>query len=214
MLRVLLVSDLRFYREGLQRALSQEPDLEVAGSAASADTALGLVMATGADLVLLDLGVPGGIALVRAIRRGAPGVRVVALGIAETGSAIMPWAEAGIAGYVPRESSLTQLVSTVRSIVDGQSPCAPHVAAALLQRVAMLAGSWPTSREPVSLTAREVEIVGLIERGLTNGEIARTLSIALPTVKNHVHNVLTKLDVQHRWDAPRQLAQLARASES
>ena len=210
MLQVLLVSDLRFYREGLQRALSQEPGLEVAGAASSADRALALVAATATDLVLLDLGVPGGMALVRAIRRGAPGVRVVALGVAETGTAIMPWAEAGVAGYVPRESSLAELVSTIQNIVDGQPPCAPQVAAALLQRVATLAGPRPAGREPTGLTAREVEIVGLIERGLSNGEIARTLSIALPTVKNHVHNVLTKLDVHRRWDAPRQLAQLAR----
>lgn len=211
MLRLLLASDLRFYREGLQRALSQEAGIEVVGTASSVEQTLDLLAATGADLVLLDLGVPGGMELVRTIHRSAPGVSVVALGLAETGSAIVPWAEAGIAGYVARDASLAGLVATIRSIVDGQPPCAPQVAAALLHRVASLASSRSSApRAPATLTAREVEIVGLIERGLSNWEIARTLSIALPTVKNHVHNVLTKLDVHRRWDAPKQFAQLAR----
>lgn len=205
MVAILVVSDVRFYREGLQTALAAEPGFDVVGTAADAVQALDAVRAGGVDVVLLDLGVRDGRPLIRAIHQIAAEVRVVALGLAETGGAVLPWAEAGIAGYVGRDRTLAELISVVGSIAGGESPCPPRVSAALFERVAALAGDAANPVDGVigRLTARELEIVGLLARGMTNREIARTLTIALPTVKNHVHNVLDKLQVRHRADVSR-----------
>lgn len=207
MVAILVISDVRFYREGLQTALAAEPGFDVVGTASDAAQALDLVRVGGAgwvDVVLLDLGVRDGRPLIRAIHQIAAEVRVVALGLAETGGAVLPWAEAGIAGYVGRDRTLAELISVVRSIAGGESPCPPRVSAALFERVAALAGDAATPVDGTGrLTARELEIVSLLARGMTNREIARTLTIALPTVKNHVHNVLDKLQVRHRADVSR-----------
>jgi len=205
MVGILVVTDVRFYREGLQQALDAEPDFEVVGTAATTATALDVVRAGNTHIALLDLGVGDGLPLIRAIHQIAPAVRVVALGLAETGGAVLPWAEAGVLGYVSRDSSLARLIAVVRSITEGESPCAPQVSAAMFQRLAALARHPASNGAAARLTAREVEIVTLLARGMSNREIARTLTIALPTVKNHVHNVLDKLQVRRRADAPREV---------
>lgn len=196
MIRLLVVSDVRFHREGLQRMLAAEADFTVVGAAADEHQALQAIRDGGTDLVLLDLVLRDGRPLVGAIHSIAPAVHVVALGLSDTGSSVLPWAEAGVAGYVGQNCSFAELATVVRSIAQGGSPCAPDVSAALFKRIAVLSGRsvWRDAR----LTPRESEIAALLARGMSNREIARTLTISLPTVKNHVHNVLDKLQVTRR----------------
>jgi two-component system, NarL family, nitrate/nitrite response regulator NarL len=217
MIRILVVSDVRFHREGLQRMLAAEADLTVVGVAADEHQALGAIRAGGTELVLLDLVLRDGRSLVRAIHDIAPAVHVVALGLSDTGSSVLPWAEAGVAGYVGQNCSFAELVAVVRSIAQGGSPCAPDVSAALFKRIAILS-ERPLWRDATArLTPRESEIAALLARGMSNREIARTLTISLPTVKNHVHNVLDKLQVTRRADVAGQVmgpAATARRPES
>jgi DNA-binding NarL/FixJ family response regulator len=105
-----------------------------------------------------------------------------------------------MAGYVSREGSLHDLVAAIDSAARGEMLCTPRVAATLLRRVSSLAAERPPAQPFARLTNRQLEIVRLIEQGLTNKEIARRLCIELPTVKNHLHNIFEKLDVHRRGE--------------
>jgi DNA-binding NarL/FixJ family response regulator len=128
--------------------------------------------------------------------------RVLALGVADRVDDVLACAEAGAAGYVTRDASLDELVAAVHATTHSELVIAPAMAAALLQRAGHLARARAVDRQPdVKLTAREIQIVALIDAGLSNKQIAARLSIELSTVKNHVHNILDKLDVTRRNDA-------------
>ncbi len=212
MIRVFIIADVRFYREGLQVVLSQEPAIDVIGAAAHSEEAVGRIRELIPDITLLDCATPQGPSAVRTLLAAAPDVKVVVLAISEDESQVVHWAEAGISGYVSREAPLTNLVTTIESVARDEMPCSPRVAARLAQRVgALAAGFHPAPAEP-QLTRREYEIVDLIDQGLSNKEIARTLHVALPTVKNHIHSILSKLQVHTRLDALSRLGRAIRIS--
>jgi DNA-binding NarL/FixJ family response regulator len=152
-------------------------------------------------VVLVDIGPPHGTAMIGVILEASPGSRVIALGMGESESEIIDCAEAGIAGYVAREGSISDLVAAIDSTIRGELPCSPRVAGTLLRRVATLAADRRPQRPGVRLSRRELEVVQLIDDGLSNKEIAQYLCIELATVKNHVHNVLEKLQVRRRSEA-------------
>jgi len=114
---------------------------------------------------------------------------------------VIACAEAGVSGYVTREASLDELTGVVESVARGESPCSPRISALLLRRVAETAGRRTETDAARRLTRREAEIVGLIDEGLSNKQIAGRLSIELATVKNHVHSILEKLQVERRAEA-------------
>jgi len=107
----------------------------------------------------------------------------------------------GIAGFVTSEASVAELVAAIESVARGESLCSPSVVAALLRRLGSLARSWAEADPTQPLTRREREILELIDEGLSNKQIAQRLRIELPTVKNHVHNILGKLGVRRRAEA-------------
>jgi DNA-binding NarL/FixJ family response regulator len=139
--------------------------------------------------------------LVRAVHERAPDARIVALGISGEEADVLPLAEAGIAGWLTREASVEDLCETVASAAAGEAVCSPRIAASLLRRVAALAADRRLGPTATPLTRRQREILALIDEGLSNKEIARRLSIELATVKNHVHNILEKLQVRRRAEA-------------
>jgi DNA-binding NarL/FixJ family response regulator len=114
---------------------------------------------------------------------------------------VLACAQAGIAGYVPREGTLDDLIAALHGAARGEAFCSPRIVAVLLRRIADLSIEWQPLAAAGRLTARELEIVDLIDRGLTNREIAEGLSIEVATVKNHVHNILEKLQIHRRHDA-------------
>jgi DNA-binding NarL/FixJ family response regulator len=118
--------------------------------------------------------------------------------VPETEHDVIPCAEAGVAACLPRETTLADLSATIERVAAGESNASPRVAAMLLRRIATLA---ERNSPEANLTAREEEILVLIDDGLSNKQIARRLSIELPTVKNHVHNILEKLHVHRRYEA-------------
>jgi two-component system nitrate/nitrite response regulator NarL len=142
---------------------------------------------------------PDGPAIVRAIHVAAPASAVVVLAVPDADGDLLRFAEAGIAGYLTRDGSRADLIAAITSVERGEAACSPRVAAALLERVALL------STEPAAadgtLTAREGEILRLIEAGLSNKEIGSRLFIGVPTVKTHVHNILRKLGATRRGEA-------------
>lgn len=203
--RVVIVSRVRFFREGLVRLFSHRPGYSVAAAAAAAD-AVPLIGETQPDIVLLVLETDTGPGLVREIRMAAPRTSVVSVGVSEDDPSVVALAEAGVAGYVTVDAGSAELVQIVDSVASGTAPCTPRIARALLHRLATLSTSErePSPRES-GLTSREREIVALIDQGLSNKEIAGRLCIEVATVKNHVHNVLDKLHVKRRGEAAARL---------
>lgn len=191
--RVLIVSEVCFFRECLAHAFAETRLL--GDSLAVEPSAVRAAMHQEPDVVLLHLAVPAGPRMARTIAVLAPRVSVVALAVAEDEATVVAWAEAGVAGYVPSDRTLSQVIESIHVVVSGGAACPPAAAAVLLKRVAMFADGHQALS---NLTSRERQIASLIEDGLSNKEIARSLSISLPTVKNHVHNILHKLQIDKR----------------
>lgn len=200
--RALVASDLRLYREGLLDRLAPVRCLEVVDSVADPASTLAAVQALVPDLVLLDLAMPGAIELACAL---GPVTKVVVLSVHELEEEVIACAEAGVSGYVTREASFEELVEIVECVARGDMPCTPRIGALLLERVAAGADRRGRGDSAARLTRRELEVVGLIDTGLSNKQIARELSIELATVKNHVHSILGKLEVSRREDAARRV---------
>ncbi|VVJ17640.1 Uncharacterised protein [Amycolatopsis camponoti] len=199
-LRVVVISPVRIYVEGLARLLDAEPGIRLTGTAGGVDTAVPLLDRPDVDVILLDMtGDMAGERGLTALHRlaGITAVPCVVLGIPDRPAEVIACAEAGIAGYVTNEHGFADLVGTLRSATKGEFTCGADIAAGLVDRLAALA----RDRRPaalVNLTSRELEIVALIESGYSNKEIARLLQIQLTTAKNHVHNILEKLGVRGR----------------
>ena len=201
MTEIVVLARVRLYRDGLAGLFAGHVDFTVAATAADEADGLELIRKLAPDIVLLALDPGTGAALVREIVASAPETRVVAIGIADDDPEVLPLAEAGVAGYVTTDASAEEVVGVVESVARGEALCSPRIAAALLQRVATLSRGQQLHPDRNGLTAREQEIVELIDQGLSNKEIARTLQIEVATVKNHVHHILEKLNVTRRGEA-------------
>jgi len=198
--RVLICADVRLYGEGIRLLLEREPGIEVVGLASSREGTRTRVAELRPTLVLVDSAMPGSVESVRELCRQAGEVKIVVLGLPDADPAIIDCAEAGVSGFVPRDGSRAELVATIRSAARGEALCSPRVAARLLQRISALAAERPRGLSR-TLTAREAQIVQLIDEGLSNKEIARRLQIEVPTVKSHVHSILEKLGARRRGEA-------------
>ncbi len=198
---VFIVAAIRLHRDGLKLALERTNHIRAVGMAASIDELTARLLELRPTVVLLDIVPPDRTTMVRAIVHASPESRVIAIGMGESEVEVIALAEAGIAGYVAHEASISDLVATIDSTVRGELPCSPRVAGTLLRRVAALAADRHPSNPQVLLSRRELEVVQLIDEGLSNKEIAQYLCIELATVKNHVHNILEKLRVRRRWEA-------------
>jgi DNA-binding NarL/FixJ family response regulator len=212
--RIIIVSDARLYREGLALSLARVDRIVVVGVADTVASALTCVKDNNPDVVLLDFAMPDALALPDAIAAARLPVKVVAFSVAETEDEICECAEAGIAGYVARNGSKEDLIAAVENAVRGEVICSPRAAASLFRRLASHVRTTRQRPREAALTSREQDIIALIDKGLSNKEIARQLKISLPTVKNHVHNILEKLQVGRRGAAAALLREpaLARAT--
>ncbi len=200
-LRIVVVSEVRFLREGLAELLERDPSISVAGLCADLAEVVALSVPPRADVVLVDATLRDGVAAARWARHVKPDVRIIAFAVRETKEDVIAWAEAGVIGYVPDTAPLADLARLVMDIHAGEQPCSGRVAAELLHRIAVTEslGIGRNALSPaVALTRRERETAELIAAGLSDKEIARRLNISLATAKLHVHNLLGKLNVQRR----------------
>ena len=204
-LRLLIVADVRLYREGMHGSLSSRPQFSVVGVASNVDEALRLAVEVRPDVVIVDMASRQSLAVIRRIRHHAPNVHVVGFGVEEIEGEVLACAEAGLAGYVPCDASLDELVARIEGVVRGELICTPRMAAALFRRLELRGQPESPRPQALILTARERQVLMLIDGGLSNKEIAVQLHIEVSTVKNHVHNVLDKLHVPSRMQAAAQL---------
>jgi len=200
---VLIVAGVRLYRDGLAQALSGDARFAVVGS--GCDHRDGLTQIAGLqhapDVGLIDVGPPLGFSTVRALRLALPQMRLLAIAVDDHDDDIVAWAEAGVCGFVTRETGLTDLLTAVASVANDGVLCSPSITARLLRRMESLANARQASAGGGGLTDRETQIVELIALGRSNKQIATELQLSLATVKNHVHAILEKLHVSRRGEA-------------
>lgn len=204
MTRIVIIGSIRLYREGLKDLMAGRDGLSVVDTAADRVSGVAAVRELRPDVVVVDMGTPQSMEAIREILAEDPDGRVVALAVPDAEGDVIACAEAGVVGYVTREASLADLVAAVESAARGEARCSPRMVAAVLRRLASLAAERdpaPTSE----LTFREREIAELIGVGLSNKQIAQRLCIEVSTVKNHVHNILAKLNVDRRTEAAARL---------
>ena len=203
--RLLLVSAVRLTRDCLAQAITARGASSVVETAATTSAALECVASCRPDALLVDARGDDGLDAIHVLSAAAPTVPIIALAIGGSDAEILACAEAGAAGYVGLDASLDDVMATVASVIRGESVCSPRVTASLFRRLACLAARARTGPSLVTLTSREREIALLLEQGLSNGDIARRLGIRLPTVKNHVHHILEKLQARRRGEVVAQL---------
>jgi len=197
--QVFIVSDVRLLCDGLVLSLSRQPSVTVVGSAELAKASAGIAELR-PDVVLLDVGSPGGLGMPVMLRQGLPDLKVVAIAVADVEHEVLACAEAGVSGFVSRNGSVQDLVTAVHCAVRNELVCSPRIAALLFNRIAAIGPKALPDRDNGTLTRREYEIVAFITEGLSNKAIARRLRIQLATVKNHIHSILGKLQVRSRGE--------------
>ena len=197
---ILLISNTRILRDAMVATL-QGVDGNQARGAFSRETVEAALMAFTPVLVVVDASHPEATALVATVRAHAPTASVVVLAAGEQDEEFLAWADVGISGYLGLDASADDLLSAVRRAGAGEVACPPRLTALLLNRFANRSSERPDRAGIFSLTSREQEIAELLADGLSNKLIARRLSVALPTVKNHVHSILEKWDCRSRGEA-------------
>ena len=195
MIRVLLTDDPPVVRAGLRGMLAAEPDIEVAGEAASGPEAVAAARAGEYDVILMDLRMPGGdgVTATGKILAADPAARVLVLTTYETDADILRAVEAGATGYLLKDATPAELANAIRAAARGETVLAPSVAERLVTHVRR------PQRE--SLSARETEVLAQVARGATNAEIGRELYISEATVKTHLLRAFGKLGVSDRTAA-------------
>jgi two-component system nitrate/nitrite response regulator NarL len=196
---VVIIGEIRLFREGLSQLLSADGRLDVRACAESIAEGITIVSTLGTCVVLLDMATRGSANGIRELHMANPAAKVVALGVADLEADIVACAEAGVDGYVARGGSLDELVQSAECAMRDEVYCSPKAVGQLFRRLADLTPlQTPLDHREQDLTRREQQVLELITNGLSNKQIARTLGIELSTVKNHVHRVLEKLNVQRR----------------
>jgi DNA-binding NarL/FixJ family response regulator len=199
--RLLIVDDHTLHRENLASVFAANGWAAPAAAWDMQSLFAGLTKSP-PNLVLLNLDTRDSARLLHATFEICPDVRVIVLGMSEDDEAgIVACAEAGVAGYHLRNESLDDLLTLIRRVAAGETSCSPRVSAILLRRLSALATKRQPAPQELVLTGREAQILRMLEMGLTNRDIADELCIAVHTVKNHVHSVLTKMGVSTRAEA-------------
>jgi two-component system, NarL family, nitrate/nitrite response regulator NarL len=205
MTRVFIVIGIRLYREGLVQLLGTQEGVTVVGAESDCRQAVARLEDAAPHVVLVETGMPNLDAMTEALAARSPNVPLVAMGISDSDSDVIACAEQGFAGYVTREGSVDELAAMLRGAASGELACSARTAATLMKRLGALAAEVRPATAMARLTRREREVAALMQEDLSNKEIAMRLRIEVATVKNHVHNVLDKLQVHRRSDAARLL---------
>ncbi|NHM27269.1 response regulator transcription factor [Desulfofundulus sp. TPOSR] len=197
-IKVVIADDHPLIREGLRRILSLAPDVVIAGEAESGEQAVELTRRTGADVVLLDVNMPGmnGITACKLIKAEMPDTKVIALTIHDQEEYLFELIRAGVSAYLLKDVSPDKLLEAILGVTRGESFISPRLAAKVFQEF-----NRRTGKAGNILTNRELEILQLLAQGESNKSIAQKLFISEKTVKNHLTNIFQKLNVNDRTQA-------------
>lgn len=198
---VFLICRIRLYCDAIADRLADEAAIALIGIANTDDNLVAEIETAAPDVVLLDTSPRDALAVAARLIRERPQTRILGFGVSDVPEDVVACAEAGLSGYVPCTASIKDLISAARQVASGSTVCSVAIADGLFQHLRRAAfGSLPSSLERV-LTQRQQQIVLLLGKGLSNKEIARRLSLGTSTVKNHVHDILDRLQVTSRSKA-------------
>jgi DNA-binding NarL/FixJ family response regulator len=206
-IRTLIVDDHALFRRGLEIVLVTEPDIEVVGEASDGAEALEKAAESLPDVVLMDVRMPrsSGIEACRAIKEVAPSSKIIILTMSDEEEDLFEAIRAGASGYLLKDIPLDEVAEAVRAVHGGQSLISPPMAGKLLSEFAALdrrdEDEPPRQIPAPKLTDREMQVLKLVARGMNNRDIAKELFISDNTVKNHVRNILEKLQIHSRMEA-------------
>ncbi|MFQ5555449.1 MAG: response regulator [Acidimicrobiia bacterium] len=198
-MRVVIADDHRVVRDGLRWMLSDHPEVEVAGEAATGTELIELVRETEVDIVLLDVRMPGmsGLEALEALRSEAPEVRVIMLSMHDEPVYVRRAVELGASGYLLKSAGRDEIIRALRQVAEGGAYVQGEITLPLLEHVA---GGYEAGSSP-ELSPREREVLGLVARGLENKQIARELGLSEATVKTYLKSVFERLEVRTRAEA-------------
>jgi DNA-binding NarL/FixJ family response regulator len=204
-IRVLIVDDHALFRRGLEMVLRQEVDITVVGEASGGTEAVEAAVDSTPDIVLMDVRMPrgSGIDACTAIKSAVPSAKIIMLTISDEEADLYEAIKAGAMGYLLKEISIEEVASAIRAVSGGQSLISPSMASKLLNEFALMIKRTDNGQQVPAprLTAREMEVLRLVARGLNNRDIAKELFISENTVKNHIRNILEKLQLHSRMEA-------------
>ena len=202
LIRILIADDHPHFRDGLRALLISAPDLEVVGEAGDGEQAISLAAKLQPDVILMDLNMPGvgGIEATRRILRTSPHIAILVISMFEDDDSVFTALQAGARGYLLKGALKAEILRSIRAVASGEAIFGPSIAKRLIQYFATPRPSAPPDAFP-ELTDREHEILALIARHDTNPEIAKRLYLSPKTVRNHVSNIFTKLQVSDRAQA-------------
>ena len=206
-IRAMIVDDHALFRRGLEMVLEEEPDIELVGQASDGAEAVEKAAESLPDVVLMDIRMPrsSGIEACRAMKEAAPSAKIVILTISDEEEDLFEAIRAGASGYLLKDIPLDEVADAVRAVHGGQSLINPSMAGKLLTEFATLAKRDDEERAQElpapRLTEREMQVLKLVARGMNNRDIAKELFISENTVKNHVRNILEKLQIHSRMEA-------------
>jgi DNA-binding NarL/FixJ family response regulator len=200
--RVLIAEDHPLFREGMRGRLDRVADIAVVGEAASGDEAVELAQKLEPDVILMDIKMPGlnGIEATREIQRANPQIGILVLTMFEDDDSVFAAMRAGAKGYLLKDSGGEGVVHAIRAVASGEAVFGPGVAERMIGYFSAPRAAAPQRAFP-ELTEREEEVLSLVAQGKANREIARQLFVSLKTVRNHVSNILLKLQVADRAQA-------------
>jgi DNA-binding NarL/FixJ family response regulator len=201
-IRVLIADDHPLFRDGIHGLLDSVPDTEVVGESASGEEAVMLAEALQPDVILMDIKMPGinGLQAMREILHTSPHIHILIVSMLEDDDSVFAAMRAGARGYVPKGSNQGEMLRAIRAVANGEAIFGPGIAQRL---IGFFSASRPSVQSRIfpELTEREAEILALIAQGRTNEEIAGQLVLSLKTVRNHVSNIFSKLQVADRAQA-------------
>jgi len=201
-IRVLIADDHPLFRDGMHGLLDSVPDTEVIGEAASGEEAITLAENLQPDVILMDIKMPGinGLQAMREILHTSPHIRILIVSMLEDDDSVFAAMRAGACGYVPKGANQAEMLRAIRAVANGEAIFGPGIAQRL---IGFFASPRPSVQSRIfpELTEREAEVLALISQGHTNEEIAEKLVLSLKTVRNHVSNIFSKLQVADRAQA-------------
>lgn len=203
MLKILVVDDHQLLREGLKKILALEEDFEVIGCAENGERALAMLKKSKPDIILMDVNMPkmNGIEATFKIKQLYPGIKIIALTIHEDEEYVFELIRAGVSGYVLKDISADELIETIKRVNKGESIIAPSITGKIINEFSKMHRKAELEKNKGQLTRREKEVLVLLTEGKSNKSIAEELFLSEKTVKNHVSNVLHKLEVDDRTQA-------------
>lgn len=202
-IRAIVVDDQELFRRGLVMLLGQEADIEVVGEADDGVTGSELAASAAPDVVLLDVRMPrrSGIEACRAIKEAVPSAKILMLTVSDEEADLYEAVKNGAAGYLLKDSSIEDVAQAIRVVHDGQSLISPSMAVKLIDEFKQISKPDRHQVSGLRLTDRELEVLRLVAKGLNNRAIAKELFISENTVKNHIRNILEKLQLHSRMEA-------------